>query len=194
MINTENTLENASQDVENKEEVLDEKADKCQKDEKSECKKNKKDSKKIEELENEVKKLKEELEAANDKYLRMLAEYDNFRRRSQSEKEAIYSDACSDTIDAILPVIDNLEMALKYTSDAEGVVNGVSMTLTQFKDSLSNLGVTEIECKTFDPNFHNAVFHIEDESYGEGEIVEVLRKGYQKGNKIIRYAMVKVAN
>ena len=188
------TSENTAPETENKEEVLDESAEKCCKEEKSDCKKSKKESKKIEELENEVKKLKEELDAANDKYLRMLAEYDNFRRRSQSEKEAIYSDACSDTIDAILPVIDNLEMALKYKTDSESVVNGVSMTLTQFKDSLSNLGVTEIECKTFDPNFHNAVFHIEDESYGEGEIVEVLRKGYKKGNKIIRYAMVKVAN
>ncbi len=188
------TCENTAPETENKEEVLEEGGEKCCKESKSDCKKSKKEAKKIEELENEIKKLKEELDAANDKYLRMLAEYDNFRRRSQSEKEAIYSDACSDTIDAILPVIDNLEMALKYKTDSESVVNGVSMTLTQFKDSLSNLGVTEIECTTFDPNFHNAVLHIEDESYGEGEIVEVLRKGYKKGSKIIRYAMVKVAN
>lgn len=188
------TCENTTPEKENKEEVLEENTEKCCKEGKSDCKKGKKEAKKIEELENEIKKLKEELDAANDKYLRMLAEYDNFRRRSQSEKEAIYSDACSDTIDAILPVIDNLEMALKYKTDSESVVNGVSMTLTQFQDSLSGLGVTEIECKLFDPNFHNAVFHIEDESYGEGEIVEVLRKGYKKGNKIIRYAMVKVAN
>lgn len=188
------TCENTTPEKENKEEVLEENTEKCCKEGKSDCKKGKKEAKKIEELENEIMKLKEELDAANDKYLRMLAEYDNFRRRSQSEKEAIYSDACSDTIDAILPVIDNLEMALKYKTDSESVVNGVSMTLTQFQDSLSGLGVTEIECKLFDPNFHNAVFHIEDESYGEGEIVEVLRKGYKKGNKIIRYAMVKVAN
>lgn len=182
-----------NEEAENKQEGCCKQDGEC-KEGKSDCKKNKKDNKKIEELENEVKKLKEELEAANDKYLRMLAEYDNFRRRTQSEKDAIYSDACSDTIDAILPVIDNLEMALKYKTDSESVVNGVSMTLNQFKDSLSGLGVSEIECSTFDPNLHNAVFHIEDESYGEGEIVEVLRKGYKKGNKIIRYAMVKVAN
>ena len=189
MVNINNTPE-----TENKEEVLENSTENCEKESKSDCKKSKKEAKKIEELENEIQKLKEELAAANDKYLRMLAEYDNFRRRSQSEKDAIYSDACADTIDAILPVIDNLEMALKYKTDAEGVVNGVSMTLTQFKDSLASLGVEEIECASFDPNFHNAVFHIEDESYGENEIVEVLRKGYKKGNKIIRYAMVKVAN
>jgi molecular chaperone GrpE len=187
------TIENNTPETENDEAVAEEAVE--QKDEKTkDTKKNKKENKKIEELESEIAKLKEELEAANDKYLRMYAEYENFRRRSQSEKDGIYSDACSDTITAILPVIDNLEMALKYTSDAENVVKGVDMTLTQFKDCLSSLGVTEIECKTFDPNFHNAVFHVEDENYGEGEIVEVFCKGYKKGNKIIRYAMVKVAN
>ena len=181
----------AEEDVVKNEESGDTDVEKSKKEAKAEAKA---EAKNVAALEEENKKLKEELEAANDKYMRMLAEYDNFRRRSQAEKENIYQDACSDTIDALLPVIDNLEMALKYRTDSESVVNGVGMTLNQFKDSLSGLGVEEIECKTFDPNFHNAVFHVEDDSYGEGEIIEVLRKGYKKGNKIIRYAMVKVAN
>jgi len=83
---------------------------------------------------------------------------------------------------------------MKYASEAEKVVKGVEMTLTRFKEILENLGISEIECGTFDPNLHNAVMHIEDESYGEGQIVDVLQKGYKKDDKIIRYAMVRVAN
>ena len=161
----------------------------------------KKDKKAVKELEEKVKSLEAELEKAkaelqeqSDKYLRMLAEYDNFRRRSQSEKEAIWGESMSDTVNAILPVIDNLEMALAYKTDSESVVKGVGMTLTQFSQCLEGLGVEVIKCETFDPNYHNAVMHVEDDQYGEGEIVEVLRKGYKKGEKVIRYAMVKVAN
>lgn len=168
---------------------------------KEEVKKEKKSKKDIAELESKVKALEAELEKtkaelaeSGDKYLRMLAEYENFRRRSQSEKEAIWSDSMADTVNAILPVIDNLEMALAYKTDSESVVKGVGMTLTQFAQTLENLGVEVIKCESFDPNYHNAVMHIEDESYGEGQIVEVLRKGYKKGEKVIRYAMVKVAN
>ncbi len=168
---------------------------------KEETKKDKKAKKEIAELEEKVKGLEAELEKAkneiaaqNDKYLRMLAEYDNFRRRSSAEKDAIYGDSMADTINAILPVIDNLEMALAYKTDSESVVKGVGMTLTQFVNTLEGLGVEVIKCETFDPNYHNAVMHIDDESYGEGQIVEVLRKGYKKGEKVIRYAMVKVAN
>ncbi|MBE6544284.1 MAG: nucleotide exchange factor GrpE [Ruminococcaceae bacterium] len=168
---------------------------------KEETKKDKKCKKEIAQLEEKVKALEAELEKANadlaeqnDKYLRMLAEYENFRRRSQSEKEAIYGDSMADTVSAILPVIDNLEMALAYKTDSESVVKGVGMTLTQFSQCLEGLGIEVIKCETFDPNYHNAVMHVEDDSYAEGQIVEVLRKGYKKGEKVIRYAMVKVAN
>ena len=141
-----------------------------------------------------VAKLEEDVKAEQEKYLRMLAEYDNFRRRAAAEKDGVYANATTDVLTAILPVVDNLELAMKYATEAEKVVKGVEMTLTRFQEILSGLGITEIECKTFDPNFHNAVMHIEDESYGEGEIVDVLQKGYKKDDKIIRYAMVRVAN
>lgn len=151
-------------------------------------------------LEAEIEKLKAELEeknaalaAENDKYMRMLAEYDNFRRRTAKERENIYADAYADAITEILPVIDNLERAAMY-SDAESVGKGVQLTLKGLGDVFEKIGVAEIETETFDPNLHNAVMHVEDEAYGEGAIVEVLQKGYRKGDKIIRYAMVKVAN
>lgn len=148
--------------------------------------------KRIEEMLAELDETKKALDEANDKYVRMLAEYDNYRRRTGEEKDAIYGNAIYDVLDKILPIIDNLERASQY--DGDKVAQGVKMTLTSFKSSLEALGVTEIECKTFDPNLHNAVMHVEDENYGEGEIVEVFQKGYQKGGKIIRYAMVKTAN
>ncbi len=158
--------------------------------------KNKKDSKYKKEnkiLSEANKKLEKELEAAKEQYMRLAAEYDNFRKRSAREKEGIYADASSDCISALLPVVDNLERALLFP-DSGKVVDGVRMTLTSFSEVLSKLGVEVIEAKTFDPNFHNAVMHIEDDSFGEGEIVEVFQKGYKKGDKVIRYAMVKVAN
>ena len=151
-------------------------------------------------LEAEIEKLKAELEAKNaelaaenDKYMRMLAEYDNFRRRTAKERENIYADAYADAITEILPIIDNLERAAMY-SDAESVGKGVQLTLKGLSSVFEKIGVCEIETETFDPNLHNAVMHVEDEAYGEGAIVEVLQKGYRKGDKIIRYAMVKVAN
>ena len=150
--------------------------------------------KEVEQLNEKVEKLEQALKEEQEKYLRMLAEYDNFRRRAGAEKDGIYTNATTDVLTAILPVIDNLELAMKYATEAEKVVKGVEMTLTRFQEILSGLGISEIECKTFDPNFHNAVMHIEDESYGEGEIVDVLQKGYKKDDKIIRYAMVRVAN
>ena len=145
-------------------------------------------------LKAEVETLSAKLKEEEDKYLRMLAEYDNFRRRAAAEKDGVYNNATTDVLTAILPVVDNLELAMKYATEAEKVVKGVEMTLTRFQEILAGLGISEIECKTFDPNFHNAVMHIEDESYGEGEIVDVLQKGYKKDDKIIRYAMVRVAN
>lgn len=137
-----------------------------------------------------------ELAQLNDKYLRMAAEYDNFRRRSAKEREGIYADAVSDVVLALLPVLDNLERASKFGADTANVAKGVEMTIKTFGDALHKLGVKEIDAqgKTFDPNLHNAVMHVEDETHGEGEIMEVLQKGFIKGDKVIRYAMVTVAN
>jgi len=167
-----------------------------------EVKESKADKKKSKKLETQVEELQKQLEeaaiaasAANDKYLRMIAEYDNFRKRSVKERELCYADAHADAVTAMLPILDNLERAVSYT-DAEAVAQGVTMILKSFNETFEKLGVKEIESlgKTFDPNFHNAVMHIDDEQYGENEIVEVLQKGYVKGDKVIRYAMVKVAN
>ncbi len=151
-------------------------------------------------LENEVaearlalEKKEAELAEQREQYLRVLAEYDNFRKRSRAEHDNIYSDAYSDAINALLPVLDNIERAASFT-DGEKVLEGVKMIAKAFEDALEKMGVTEIETASFDPNFHNAVMHVEDESLGEGEIVEVFQKGYKKGDKVIRHAMVKVAN
>ncbi|MGM9637212.1 MAG: nucleotide exchange factor GrpE [Eubacteriales bacterium] len=151
-------------------------------------------------LKKECAELKDKLAKADsrnaelsDKYLRLMAEYDNFRKRSAKEKDGIYADAYADALKAILPVIDNLERAVQF-SEGDKVVEGVKMTLSQFNAALEKLGVEEIPAETFDPKVHNAVMHIEDDSYGEGQIVEIFQKGYRKGDKILRFAMVKVAN
>ncbi len=158
--------------------------------------------KKIKKLESELEGLKKQLEAAeaaaqaaNDKYLRMVAEYKNFRKRSIKEKECCYNDAYCDAVSLFLPVLDNLERARGYT-DAGSVTKGIELIIKDIKATFEKLGIAEIETegKKFDPNLHNAVLHIEDEKYGEGEIVEVLQKGYIMGDRVIRYAMVKVAN
>ncbi len=128
-----------------------------------------------------------------DKYIRLAAEYDNFRKRTAKEKEGIYADAYSECIASILPVIDNLERALQF-SEGDQVVEGVRMTMNQFSDILTKLGIEVIETELFDPNFHNAVMHEENDELGEGVITDVFQKGYKKGDRVIRYAMVKVAN
>ena len=150
--------------------------------------------KELEGTKKELEAQKEENGAQSERYLRMMAEYDNFRKRAAAEKDAAYTAALSDVITEILPVVDTLELALKYGAEGEQMTKGVEMTLAKFSEVLEKMGVSVIETETFDPNFHNAVMHIEDESYGEGQIVEVFQKGYKKGEKIIRYAMVKVAN
>ena len=139
--------------------------------------------------------LEAELKEKDDRFLRMAAEYDNFRRRSREEKAAAYADALADTVGELLPIIDNLERAALY-EDGEKVKEGLAMTAKSVASVLKKLGIETVGAagETFDPNLHNAVFHIEDESLGEGEIVEVFQKGYKKGNKIIRFAMVKTAN
>ncbi|MBO7175749.1 MAG: nucleotide exchange factor GrpE [Clostridia bacterium] len=153
------------------------------------------DAAQLEELTKQLNAKAEECAALNDKYLRMAAEYENFRKRSAKEREGVYADACADCIAALLPVLDNLERAAQYKSDDPATVaKGLEMTLKSFYDTLGKLGVNEIPAETFDPNLHNAVMHIEDDEHGESEIVEVLQKGFAKGDKVIRYAMVKVAN
>ena len=162
------------------------------------------DKKKLKKAEAELAETQKKLEAAEaalaeekDKYLRMLAEYDNFRRRTAKEKETIYGDATADTIKGLLPVIDTLERAAAGLTpeDAESPLGkGITMTLKSATDALAKLGVEEVPTDVFNPDIHNAVMHIEDESLGEGAIVAVFQKGYRKGDHIIRYAMVQVAN
>ena len=161
--------------------------------EKTEKKKTKKPETEIRELKKQLEEETAKAEDANDKYLRMMAEYDNFRKRSAKEKEGVYADAYADCIGNILPVLDNLSRAAG-SENFEAVKKGLEMTEKAFADALSKMGITEVETEKFDPNLHNAVMHVEDETRGEGEIVEVFQKGYRKGDKIIRYAMVKVAN
>ena len=136
------------------------------------------------------------LSEANDKYLRLLAEYDNFRKRSSQEKENLYADIKADTLTKFLPVYDNLERALNTQTEDEAYKKGVEMIMAQFKDTMQKLGATAYgeAGETFDPNLHNAVMHCEDEEKGENEIVEVFQKGFKIGDKVVRFAMVKVAN
>ena len=138
----------------------------------------------------------DELAAVTDKYLRICAEYDNFRRRSQKEKDSLYGDIKAEIVKSFLPVYDNLERALAQSTEDEAYRKGVEMIMNQFVSTLGKLDVTEIPSlgEKFDPSVHNAVMHMHDETKGEGEIVEVFQKGFRYGDKIIRFAMVKVAN
>ena len=138
----------------------------------------------------------DELAALNDKYLRLCAEYDNFRKRSQKEKDSLYADIKAETLKKFLPVYDNLVRALDQSTQDEAYRKGVEMIMTQFNATMEKLGVTEIESlgQKFDPALHNAVMHVDDEEKGENEIVEVFQKGFMLGDKVIRFAMVKVAN
>ncbi len=158
---------------------------------------NKKDkkNKKTRELEAKIAELEVAAAEKDDKYLRLCAEYDNFRRRSQKERESVYSDAYSDAINALLPVLDNLGRAVGC-EDPKALADGLALILKSFDEGLAKLGVEEIKAQgeTFDPERHYAVLHVEDENYGENEVVEVLQKGYTRGDKVIRYAVVKVAN
>ena len=151
--------------------------------------------KKKEMLEN-VKKLENENTALKDRLTRISAEYENFRRRTQKEKEGIYSDSIVDVVKELLPAIDNLEASLAVEAqDMESIRKGVSMTLTQFTEAFNKLKVSIIDTDiAFDPNFHDAVMHVDDPEFKEKEIVQVFLKGYQREDKIIRYSVVKVAN
>ena len=133
---------------------------------------------------------------SKDQFLRLAAEYDNYRKRTAKEKESLWTDAKADTVQAFLPVYDNLERALKQDTADEAFKKGVEMTMNQLKEVFARLGITEIEAegKPFDPNLHNAVMHIEDENLGENTVAQVFQVGFMLGEKVIRFAMVQVAN
>ena len=154
------------------------------------------EEKPAEEKKEEAKPKTDELAAEKDKYLRLCAEYDNFSKRSKKEKEAIYSDVRANTLSSFLPVYDNLVRALNQPTEDEAYKKGVEMIMAQFKATMEKLGVTEMDClgQKFDPAFHNAVMHVDDEEKGENEIVEVFQQGFMLGDKVVRFAMVKVAN
>ena len=131
-----------------------------------------------------------------DQFLRLAAEYDNYRKRTAKEKENLWTEAKADTVQAFLPVYDNLDRAMKQETADEAYKKGVEMTMNQLKEVFAKLGITEIEAegKPFDPNLHNAVMHIEDENLGENTVAQVFQAGFMLGDKVIRFAMVQVAN
>jgi len=137
-----------------------------------------------------------EKQTDSDKYLRLMAEFDNYKKRSAKERENIYTDVRVDTVSKFLPVYDNLQRAMATATADDAHRKGVEMTVNQLCEVFKKLGVEEIETvgKTFDPTYHNAVMHVEDEEKGESEIVEEFQKGFKIGEKVIRFSMVKVAN
>ena len=136
------------------------------------------------------------LSDGNDKYLRLAAEYDNYRKRTTKEKEGIYADAKMDTVKPFLDVADNLDRAVSQFEEGDPHRQGMELICKQFAAVLEKLGVTEIAAlgQPFDPEKHNAVMHIDDENYAENTVAEVFQKGYQMGDRVVRFAMVKVAN
>ncbi len=156
------------------------------------------EKKKSKKLEAEIDKLNAALSDEQDKYMRLYAEYDNFRKRSVKEREGVYADAYCDALVQILPILDTLERAAQFSAEeAESpMAKGLELTLKSFAETMNKMGVCEIEAlgKEFDPNLHNAVMHVDDENTGENTVIEVFMKGYKKGDKILRHAMVKVAN
>ena len=190
----EDIIEEVTEEVETKEElenngeVIEETAE-----EKNEDKDNDLDI--MGKLKEENKKLSNELDALKDRLLRVTAEYENYRKRTIKEKEAIYTDATADVLKEMIPVLDNLERAMTLDGNLEDFKKGIEMTIKSFNTSFEKLGVEEIDTtQGFDPNLHQAVMHVEDENFGTKEVAEVFQKGYKKGDKVIRYTMVKVAN
>ena len=161
---------------------------------------------KKEQLENDIKeevkstdelsKTKQELEETTDRLKRIMAEFENYKKRSSKEREMLYNSLLSDIVSSLLPVIDNLEKASEAETEDENYKQGIELVLKQFKDVLTKFGVEEIKTvgETFDPEVHEAVSSIQDETKGEKEIVQEFRKGYKIGTKVIRHAMVVVAN
>ena len=144
----------------------------------------------------EFEKAQQALAQEHDSYLRLAAEYDNYRKRSQKEKDNLYTEIRSETVEKFLPVYDNLERALAQETQDAAFKKGVEMTMNQLVSVMEKLGVESFGAAGdhFDPQLHNAVMHIEDESLGENVIAEVFQKGFKVGEKVVRFAMVKVAN
>ncbi len=150
----------------------------------------------VAELEDKVKALEEAAAKDKDRYLRLLAEYDNFRKRSIQEKDAASANATAKAALEVISVIDNFERAMDAECSDENYKKGVEMIYNQFTDVIKKLGVEEIDAlgQEFNPNLHNAVNHVEDENFGENTVCQVYQKGYKLGDKVIRCAMVVVAN
>jgi len=144
----------------------------------------------------EVNPFEEKYNAEHDAHLRLAAEYDNFRKRTIKEKDSAYANGKADAIEKLLPVYDNLNRALKQETADAAFKKGVEMTMTELLKIFGGMGVEIFgqEGETFDPNLHNAVLHIDDENYGESVICQVFQQGAKLGEKIIRFAMVQVAN
>lgn len=195
MAMAEENVKNAAEEAVNEEAAAENAQANEPSDEKAEKKKNKKADAKIAELEAKLADAEKSVAEQNDRYMRMAAEYDNFRKRSAKEKEGIYADAYADALKSILPIIDNLERAVGVEG-ADAVAKGLEMTLKGAAEALEKMGVEAFgeSGDAFDPNMHNAMMMVDDESHKEGEIVTVFQKGYKKGDKIVRYAMVTVAN
>ena len=145
---------------------------------------------------NELTKIKQELEDITDRYKRVLAEFENHKKRSIKERDNLYNSILADIVEGILPILDNLENAVKVETKDEEYKKGIELVLKQFKDTLKSKGVEEIKAlgETFDPELHEAVSSIQDDTKGEKEIIQEYRKGYKIGTKIIRHSMVVVAN
>ncbi len=144
----------------------------------------------------EISNIKQELEETTDRYKRLMAEFDNYKKRSAKERDALYNSLIADIVTSLLPTLDNLEKAVSVKTEDENYKQGVEMVLKQFVDTLGALGVKEIETvgTTFNPEYHEAVSSVQDENLGEKEIKEEFRKGYKIGDKVIRHSMVVVAN
>ncbi len=154
-----------------------------------------KEETKEEALENEIQKLKDDANAINDKYLRLLAEFDNYKRRTQKEKEGTYDLAVGNTVNDIIPILDTLEISMKNeTGNVEDYRKGIELVIKKFNDTLSKLGVTPIEAvgNPFDPEFHNAVMNSEEGEGESGTVLDEFQKGYMLKDKVIRHSMVKV--
>lgn len=156
--------------------------------EKKEKKKSKKDA--------ELEKLKAELATKEDQLMRTAAEFDNFKKRTERERASVAEFAKAGLIKQLLPILDNIDRAAACPADSADYIKGIEMIVKQFEGIVSNFNIEEIgkAGDQFDPNFHEAVMHIEDESLGENIIAEVFQKGYKIGDTVIRTAMVKVAN
>ena len=184
-----------AQAAENENKKVEETSEACEK--KEETKPEKKQKQKKDSAAEKAEQLEKQLEEQKDLYLRLRAEYDNFRKRSQKEKEDVHTTARADVIKNILPVLDNFERAAGNTDASfEDYRKGVEMIFTQFNEILEKTGVEAVgePGDKFDPNMHNAVMHIESEDFGENEIVQVFQKGYKLGNTVVRFATVQVAN